>query len=41
MITKQISGSGKIDPLMALFNATALLSLAPASAGKSFWDVAS
>lgn len=41
MITKQVSGSGKIDPLMALFNATALLSLAPASAGKSFWDVAS
>lgn len=30
-ITKQISGSGKIDPLMALFNAVSLLAIAPAS----------
>jgi len=38
MITKQASGSGKIDPLMALFNAVQLMSLNPASEGKSFWE---
>ena len=38
MITKQASGSGKIDPLMALFNAVQLMSLSPASEGKSFWE---
>lgn len=37
-ITKQVSGTGKIDPLMALFNAVTLLSLAPAAAGRSWWD---
>ena len=30
-ITKQVSGSGKIDPLMATFNAVSLMSLAPAA----------
>lgn len=30
-ITKQVAGSGKIDPLMALFNAVSLMALAPAS----------
>lgn len=30
LITKQASGSGKIDPLMALFNAVSLMSLNPA-----------
>lgn len=29
LITKQVSGSGKIDPLMALFNAVTLMSLNP------------
>lgn len=38
MITKQASGAGKIDPLMAFFNAVQLLSLNPESQGKSFWE---
>lgn len=33
MIDKQTSGSGKIDPLMATFNAVLLMSLNPESAG--------
>ena len=38
MITKQGSGFAKVDPLMATFNAVALMSLNPAGAGRSWWD---
>ncbi len=36
LITKQSSGTGKIDPLMALFNAVSLMSLNPKPARKQY-----
>lgn len=36
IITKQISGAGKIDALMATFNAVSLMALNPESAGEAF-----
>lgn len=38
LITKQASGSAKIDPLMSLFNAVDLMGRNPAGAGMSWWD---
>lgn len=38
MITKQIAGRGKIDPLMASFNAITLISLNPAARGPSVYE---
>lgn len=37
LITKQASGTGKIDPVMAMLNSITLMSLNPA-AEKSFWE---
>lgn len=39
MITKQASGTGKIDPLMATLNAVEIMSRNPQGV-RSFWDVA-
>jgi phage terminase large subunit-like protein len=38
LVTKQASGTAKIDPLMALFNAVHLMSLQPAVQSLSFWQ---
>lgn len=39
IVTKAVSGRGKIDPVMALFNAVSLMALNPeAAGGKSFWE---
>lgn len=39
LITKQASGTGKIDPLMASLNAVTLMATNPqAAGGRSFWD---
>lgn len=40
IVTKAASGIGKIDPLMALFNAVTLMSWNPAGAERSFWEAA-
>ncbi|VVD63747.1 terminase [Pandoraea pneumonica] len=37
-ITKQVSGTGKIDPLMALFNAVSLMALNPPAQGPSVYE---
>jgi phage terminase large subunit-like protein len=39
-VARDESGYGKVDPAMALFNAAHLMSLNPASSGKSFWNSA-
>lgn len=38
LITKQASGTAKIDPLMALFDAVSLMALHPEGEGESFWE---
>jgi phage terminase large subunit-like protein len=39
IVTKAASGTGKIDPVMALFNAAELMGLNPEAPGRSWWDV--
>jgi phage terminase large subunit-like protein len=40
-ITKQVSGTAKIDPVMGVFNTQSIMNLNPeASGGKSFWETA-
>lgn len=38
LITKQASGTAKIDPLMALLDAAHIMALNPAGQGRSFWE---
>lgn len=38
LITKQASGTAKIDPLMALLDAAHLMGLNPTGKGRSFWE---
>ncbi len=38
IVTKAASGTGKIDPVMALFNAAELMGLNPEAPGRSFWE---
>lgn len=40
LISKQAAGTAKIDPLVALFNAAAIMAQNPGAEGRSFWDTA-